>query len=92
MSKLVLQLIISALTAVNGVEVDVDVKVDGMEVVGVLVIVSVATCVSVLVGVIEVLVGVRGVMSEVAVIGNGRMIGVGLEMTGVEVGNGVGVE
>ena len=90
MSKLVLQLMISALTALKGVAVVVGVKVaTGTEVDGTLVIVSVATCVSVLVGATEVLVGARGVTSEVAVIGNGRMIGVGLDIIRVEVGKGV---
>ena len=78
------------MTAASGVEVIVGVKVIGRAVAGVMVIVCVTTCVSVPVGVVGVLVSVADVALVVAVIGNGRMIGVGLKMTGVEEGKEVG--
>ena len=83
------------MTALNGVEVKAGVNVKGTEVVGEMVIVCVTTCVAVPVGVdmsgVEVLVGAAGVMSMVAVIGKGKMIGVALKMIGVEDGPGVEV-
>ena len=99
MSTLVLQPRMAVFTEVYGVEVGGGVKVRGTEVVGVKVIVAGNACVSVLadaavsedVGMIEVLVEVRSMTLEVAVTGNGRIIGVGLEIIGVEVGNGVEV-
>ena len=74
------------MTAADGVEVIAGVKVIGTAVAEVMVIVCVTTCVSVPVGVVGVLVSVADVALVVAVIGNGRMIGVGLKMTGVEEG------
>jgi len=97
MSTLVLHPRIVVLTAVKGVEVSDGVKVNGTEVVDSVVFVAVTACVSVPVdvavsedmGVIEVLVGARGVTLDVVETGTGRTIGVALKMMGVEEGKGV---
>jgi hypothetical protein len=94
MSREVLQLRMIALTAVNGVAVKVGVKLTGRGVlVSTLVMVPVGISVPVrlAVGVVEVWAAVVGVpVGAVAVIGGGRIMGVGLWMTGVEEAKGEG--
>ena len=89
-----LQLRIIVLTAVNGVAVRVGVRLTGKGVlVSILVMVPVGlgVLVRLAVGVVEVWVAVVGApVGAVAVIGGGRIMGVGLRMTGVEEGKGEG--
>jgi len=92
-SREVLQLRISALTAVNGVALAEGVRIIGMGVfVRILVMVQVGLGVLVAlgVGVTAVLVVVGVPVKAVAVNGGGRIMGVGLRMTGVEEGKGDG--